>query len=93
MLQKIPCTKNKFGIKTTGEYYKQIRNKCEDFLLHNVKATSFEKVLKNLDVAKAFGIDQISGNFLKDGASVTAIHLANIINLSIKFDMFSRNPR
>ena len=67
--------------------------KCEDFLLHNVKATSVEKVLKNLDVAKAFGIDQISGNFLKDGASVTAIHLANIINLSIKFDMFSHNPR
>ena len=40
------------------------------------------------------GIDQISAKFLKDGAPVIAIRLANIINLSINFDPFpSKNER
>ena len=30
--QKLPRPKNKFGIKTSEKYYKQIRNKCEDFV-------------------------------------------------------------
>ena len=88
LLLKLPRPKNKFGIKTTTEYYKEIHYKCEDFVFHNVDITSVEKILKNLDVAKASGIDQISTRFLKDGAPVIAIHLPNIINLSIKLDKF-----
>ena len=64
LLKRLP-PKNKFGIKTTREYDKQIRNKYEEFVLHNVHITSFEKTLKNLDVVKASGIDQISARFLK----------------------------
>ena len=33
-------------------------------------------------------MDQISARFIKDGAPVITIHLANIINLSIKLDTF-----
>ena len=29
----LPRSKNKFGIKTTEEHYKQIQNECEDFVL------------------------------------------------------------
>ena len=46
-------------------------------------------MLKNLDVAKSSVVDQISAKFLKNGASVIAIHLATIITLSIKLDTFS----
>ena len=60
LLLKLPRPKNKFGIKTTREYCKQICNKSEDFVLHNVDITSVEKTLKNLDVAKASGIDKTS---------------------------------
>ena len=67
LLLKLPHPKNKFGIKTTREYYKETRNNCEDLVLHNVDITSVEKILKNLDVAKASGIDQISARFLKNG--------------------------
>ena len=89
LLLKLPRPKNKLGIKTTREIpNKEIRNKCEDFVLYNVDKTSVEKILKNLDVVKTSGIDQISARFLKDCAPVTAIHLANIINLSIKLDTF-----
>ena len=33
-------------------------------------------------------LDQISAKFLKDCAPLIAIHLANITNLSLKFDAF-----
>ena len=69
------------------QYYKQILNECEYFVLHNIEITTVDKILKNLDVSKASGADQISAKFLKDGAPVIAIHLANI-NLSIKLDTF-----
>ena len=83
---KPPRPKNKFGIKTTDENFKHIRNKCEDFVLCDV--TTIAKILKNVDVAKASGIDQISAKFLKNCAPVIAIYLTNIINVSIKLDTF-----
>ena len=46
--------------KTSEEYYKQIRNEYEDFVLLNVEVVTVEKILKNWDTTKAFGIDQIS---------------------------------
>ena len=85
-LLKLPRPKRKFGIKTTREYYKEIRNKYEDFVLHNVDITSVEKILKNLNVGTVSGINQISTRFLKDGAPVIAIYVANIIDMSIKLD-------
>ena len=88
LLLKLSRLETKFEIKTTRVYYKEIPNKCKDFVLHNVDVTSVEKILKNLDVTKASGIDQTSARFLKDGAPVIAIHLTNIINLSIKLDTF-----
>ena len=84
LLQTPPCPKNKFGIKTTEEHYKQIQNECEDLNLHNVRnvdVTTVNTISTNLDVVKSSGIDKISATFLKDGAPVIAIHLANIINL------------
>ena len=81
LLQKLCCLK-KIGVKTTGEYYKRIGNEYGDFILHNVDVTTIDKILKNLDIAKT------SAKFLKDGAPVTAIHPANIVNLPIKLDTF-----
>ena len=58
LLQKLPQTIIKYEIKTNKEYYKQIQNECEDFVLHNVEVTiSFEKILNKLDVAKTSGVD------------------------------------
>ena len=51
--------------------------------------TTVDKVLKNTDAVKPSGIDLISTKFLKDCASVIAIHLPNIINLSIKLETIS----
>lgn len=43
--------------------------------------------MKKLDAAKASQVDQIFVNFFKDGALVTSIYLASVINLSIKLDV------
>ena len=58
------------------------------FCFHNVNVASVEKILKNLDVAKASKIEQISARFFKGSAAVIAIHLANVINLPTKVDIF-----
>ena len=86
LIQKPPRPKNKFWIKTTEEYYEQIRNECEDLVSYNVKVTTIDKISKNLDVAKDSGIDQISAKFLKEGAPVIVTYLANITNLFLKLD-------
>ena len=41
-------SQNILGIKATEEYYKQIWNECEDFVLHNVDVTTFEQVISFL---------------------------------------------
>ena len=74
LLQKRPSPKNKFEIKTTEEYHKQIQKECEEFVLHNVDVTTVDKVLMNLDVAKSSAIDEMSVNFFKDSAPVIVIH-------------------
>ena len=79
--QKFPRPKNKFEIKTIGDYNKQVRHKCED-----VDITSVEKILKDFYVAKVSGIDRTSAKFPKNIAPVITIHLVNIISLSIKLD-------
>ena len=56
--------------------------------LHNVKVTLVEKILNYLGVAKVTRIDQIFDKCSKEGNPVLTIHLANIINLSIKLDTF-----
>ena len=88
MILNPPRPQNKFKMKTTREYSKEIFYKCENFVLHNADITSVEKILKKLDVAKAYGIDQISARFLKGHAPIIAIHLANMINLPIKLNTF-----
>ena len=44
LLKKLPRLKNKFGIKTTDEYYKQIRKECVDFVLHSIDVTTIDKI-------------------------------------------------
>ena len=55
--------------------------------------TIADKILKNLKFAKASDINHSCAEFLEGCAPVIAIHLANIINLSIKLDTFSSKLR
>ena len=46
------------------------------------------KHLQDLDENKAVGFDNLSGKFLKDGATVLAKLISQICNLSIKYSIF-----
>ena len=47
--------------------------------------------LKNCDINKAAGIDDLSGRFLKDGADILTIPIIQLCNLSIKFSHFPKD--
>ena len=46
------------------------------------------KFLQDLDQNKAVGLDNLSGKFLKDGATVLAKPISQICNVSIKYSIF-----
>ena len=46
------------------------------------------KLPQDLDENKAAGLDNVSTNFLKDGATVLAKPISQIYNLSIKYSYF-----
>ena len=45
-------------------------------------------ILKNVEVTKAAGLDQISGKFLKDGARILAKPISELCNLSMTLGSF-----
>ena len=54
----------------------------------SVSEEVIKKILHDLDISKAAGMDQIPTKFLRDVAEVLALSLRNIINLSIKLSTF-----
>ena len=46
------------------------------------------KLLKDLNENKVTGLDNLSGKFLKDGATVLAKTISQICNVSIKYSIF-----
>ena len=54
----------------------------EDFIL---------QLLKDMDIDKATGIDNLSGKFLKDEASILAKPISEICDHSIKYSLFPKN--
>ena len=54
----------------------------EDFIL---------QLLKDMDIDKATGIDNLSGKFLKDEASILAKPISEICDQSIKYSLFPKD--
>ena len=72
-----------------GQYYEkilQLRNFKFKFTFLSDEAVL--KVLKDVDESKAPGLDNLSGKFLKDGATVLAKPISQICNLSIKYSIY-----
>ena len=91
LVNKLPATVNKFGLHSLEVYYKNVLWLEENkFIFHTIESNSVLKLLKNGEVNKAAGIDNISGQFLKDGANILATPVTQIcnLNLSIKLSHF-----
>ena len=81
-LDKLPDPSNKYNLESVFLYYSNFAIP-ESF---HIKSTSEEKVLKimeNIEISKASGIDKLPGRFLKDSAKILSKPISEIFNLSI----------
>ena len=71
LLQKLPPSRNKYGIHSINKFYKdlyittkfQLKQTTEDVIL---------ELSKIIEISMAAGIDNVPGRFLKDGAVILA---------------------
>ena len=83
LLIKLPNPPNKYNIESV------FLNIIQNLWLKNlftwvlVLKRKFFKIIQNIDISKAAGIDNLSGKFLKDGAEILARQLSEIRSLSI----------
>ena len=85
LLQKLPPPPNKFGIVSVKSFYKRLNittklKPATEYIVLNL--------LKNIDISKAAGVDNLPGRFLKDGAVIFTKPVTEICNLSIKLKNF-----
>ena len=77
----------KYGIDSVKHFYKDL-NITTKFQLKLTTADIVLKLLKNIVISKAAGIDNLPGKCLKDGAVFLAKPVTKICNLSIKSRVF-----
>ena len=89
LVNKLPPPSNKFGMNSVRIYYQNILDllPCQ-FKFSMAEEEKVYKLLKNLDIDKAAGLDNLSARFLKDGSEVLAKPITQICNLSIKYSIF-----
>ena len=87
LVLKLAKPLNNFGIQSVNNYYKNCNVK-ERLLFGKIESDRVFKIIQNFDESKAPDIDDLSGIFLKDGASLLATPITQLCNLSISSDRF-----
>ena len=87
-LDKLPDPSNNYNLESMFLYYSTF---AIPQVLH-IKGTSKEKVFKimgNIKISKAAGVDTLPGRFLKDGTVILSKPISEICNHSIFHEIFS----
>ena len=85
LLANLPPFSLRFGLNSVRQYYKKILKYPKSHFGVLSEETEL-KLLRNLNENKGAGLDNLSGKFLKDGATVLAKPISQICNLlSIKY--------
>ena len=87
LLVKLPKSPNRYTIKFVSDYYEKL-SLSENFKLDSITEGYLFNVLKNVEVTKAEGLDQISGKFLKDGARIFVKPVSELCSLSMALGSF-----
>ena len=87
LLAKLPKSPNRYTIKSVSDYYEKLPL-SENFKLDSITEGYLFNVLKNVEVTKAAGLDQISGKFLKDRTRILAKPISELGNLSMAWGSF-----
>ena len=81
----------KFDIEAVKDYYSDMFELSHNKLnFQSIEPNTISNLLKSCNVNKANRIDNISGRFLKDEATVLGIPITQICNLSIKLSHFPK---
>ena len=88
LLAKLLKSPNRYTIKFVSDYYEKL-SLSEKFKLDSLTEGYLFNVLKNVEVTKAGGLDQISGKFLKDGARILAKPISELCNLPMALGSFA----
>ena len=92
LVQKLPAAAKKFGNKSVENYYNDMFNlNPKKLTFQKIQARYISDLLKNCDINKAVGIDDLSGRFSKDGADILTMPITQICYLSIKFSHFPKD--
>ena len=86
-MAKFPKSPNRYTIKSVSDYYEKLPL-SENFKLDSITEGYLFNLLKNVEITKAAGLDQISVKFLKDGARILAKPISELGNLSIALGSF-----
>ena len=76
-----------YTIKFVSDYYKKL-SLSENFKLDSTTKVYLFNMLKNVEVTKSAGIDQISGKFLKNGVWILEKTISELCNLSMTLGSF-----
>ena len=88
-LTNLPPATMIFGLLSVCQYYNKILKLLNSkFKFSPISEDTILELLKNINENKAAGPDNLSGKFLKDGATVLAKPISQICNLSIKYSLF-----
>ena len=94
LVRKLPAASKKFDIEAVKDYYNDMFDLSHNKLnFQTVQPNTVSNLLKSCNVNKAAGIDNVSGRFLKDGADVLGILIAQICNSSIKLSHFPKDSK
>ena len=87
LLIKIPSPPDKYNLQSVIRYYSSFLI-SGDFCLSNTSEENVLKIMTNIEISKAAGVDKLSGRFLTDGANILAKPISTLHNLSISQGVF-----
>ena len=87
LVSKLPKPSGNYGKHFISSYYKNL-NINSNFEFTPITEQTILKILRDLNTAKAPGIDNLPGLFLRDGANLLALPIAQLCNLSLSTSSF-----
>ena len=90
LLSKLPDIPVRYGDEHLNNFYDKLTLERNKFKFSKVSEKDVQTILTNMDPTKASGIDDIGGRFIKDGAKIIALPIAQLCNISIDKSSFPR---
>ena len=87
LLIKLPSPPNKYSLQSVIRYYSSFMI-SDDFCLSNTSEEKVLKIMTNIEIFKAAGVDKLFGRFLEDGANILVKPISTLCNLSISQGVF-----